>query len=134
MEKFFIAYQGNKFTLEWYYDDLGKSEALEYFNALSLDRRKKADYLFSLLGDSGKLFNKEKFCYEDDQIYALKPSPDRFLCFFFDGKKVIITSAYEKKTKKIPSKEKQRALKVKQDYTKRCMEGTYYEKKSKINS
>ena len=90
--------------------------------------------MFRLLGDSGKIFNKEKFRNEDDQIYAFKTSDDRFLCFFFDGAKVVITNAYEKKTQKMPAREKERALKAKADYTKRIKDGIYYEKESKINS
>lgn len=119
MKEKFIAYLGKKFTLIWYSDDREKSEALEYFESLTPARKKKVAQLFLLLGDSGKIFNKEKFCYEGDQIYALKPQPDRFLCFFFDGSRVIITNAYEKKTKKIPSREKERALKAKENYEKR---------------
>ncbi len=126
MKKEFIAYQGQKLTLEWYFDDQGKSEALEYFKTLSIDRQKKVIYLFFLLGDAGKIFNKEKIRYEGDQLYALKPSPDRFLCFFFDGAKIIITNAYEKKTDKMPQKEKHRALKAKALYLQRCKKGTYY--------
>ncbi|MBS1987543.1 type II toxin-antitoxin system RelE/ParE family toxin [Candidatus Dependentiae bacterium] len=119
MKEKFMAYLGKKFTLIWYSDDRGKSEALEYFESLTPARKKKVAQLFLLLGDSGKIFNKEKFCYEGDQIYALKPQPDRFLCFFFDGSKVIVTNAYEKKTKKIPPREKERALKAKENYEKR---------------
>ena len=90
--------------------------------------------MFYILGDVGKVFNEEKFRYEGDKIYALKPTPDRFLCFFFDGSRVIITNAYEKKSAKMPIKEKERALKNKVDYKRRCERGIYYDKKSKINS
>lgn len=127
MKKQFVAYPGNKFTIEWYFDRRGKSTALEYFQDLPIERKKKLFSLLRLLGDLGKIANKEKFRYEGNKIYALKPSPDRFLCFFFDGARVIITNAYEKKTAKIPAREKDRALKVKNDYTKRCTEGAYYD-------
>lgn len=127
MKKQFVAYPGNKFTIEWHFDRRGKSTALEYFQDLPIERKKKLFSLLRLLGDLGKIANKEKFRYEGNKIYALKPSPDRFLCFFFDGARVIITNAYEKKTAKIPAREKDRALKVKNDYTKRCTEGAYYD-------
>ena len=134
MAKDFIAYKGQKLTLEWYFNAQGKSESLEYYEDISRDRQKKIGNLFRLLGDSGKIFNKEKFRNEGDQIYAFKTSDDRFLCFFFDGAKVVITNAYEKKTQKMPAREKERALKAKADYTKRIKDGIYYEKESKINS
>ncbi|MFH1832022.1 MAG: type II toxin-antitoxin system RelE/ParE family toxin [bacterium] len=124
MEEKRIAYRGEKFTLEWFFNDQEKSEILEYFTKLSYDRKKKILHLFYVLGDEGKLFNEEKFRYEGDQIYALKTSDDRFLCFFFDGAKIIITNAYVKKTKKIPPREKQRALKAKAEYIKRRKDGS----------
>lgn len=127
MEKEFIVYEGAEFTVEWYFNEKGKSEALAYFESLPFDRKKKFINIIRLLGDMGKIFNQEKFRYEGDQIYALKPSPDRFLCFFFDGSKVIITNAYEKKTAKMPPREKSRALKIKEDYAKRVKMGNYYD-------
>lgn len=127
MAKKFIAYQGNNFTIEWYFDSHETSSALEYFNELPQSKKKKLVHLFFLLGDTGKIFNKEQFRHEDDQIYAFKTHPDRFLCFFFEGAKVIITNAYEKKAAKMPPKEKQRALKAREDYRKRCKEGNYYD-------
>ena len=127
MKKKFIAYPGSVFIIEWYFDNKGKSEALEYFNELPIERQKKALHLMYVLANLGKIFNEEKFRNEGDQIYALKPTPDRFLCFFFEGAKVIITNAYEKKTAKMPIREKQRALKNKADYKARCNEGTYYD-------
>lgn len=92
-----------------------------------LKEKKKFFSLLRLLGDIGKISNKEKFRYEGNKIYALKPTPDRFLCFFFNGARVIITNAYEKKMAKMPAREKQRALKAKDDYVKRCEWGTYYD-------
>jgi phage-related protein len=79
------------------------------------------------MADLGKIFNREKFIHEEDQVYAFKPSPDRFLCFFFTGSKIIITNAYEKKTQKMPVREKERALKYREDYIKRVKGGNYYE-------
>ena len=127
MIKRFLAHQGNKVSIEWYFDKRGKSPAFEYFKDLSPDRKKKLIHLFYLLGDIGRIFNKEKFRYEDDQIFAIKSSPDRFSCFFFEGSKVIVTNAYEKKASKMPPREKQKALKAKENYKKRCKLGTYYE-------
>jgi len=127
MKKEFIAYKGSEYAIEWYFNDKGKSEALAYFESLSADRQKKFAYLLMLLGNSGKIFNQEKFRYEGDQLYVFKPSPDRFFCFFFDGAKVIVTNAYEKKSMKMPPKEKDKALKAKENYIKMVKEGIYYD-------
>ena len=126
--KNYIAYQGRKFTVEWFFKANGCSDALEYFETLPIDRQLKVLQLFQLLADIGKIFNQEKFRSEGDQLYAFKPSPDRFLCFFFDGAKIIVTNAYEKKSAKMPPREKQKALKAKIDYSQRCIAGDYYEK------
>lgn len=122
-----IFYRGPKFTIEWYYDDRGKSTACQYFSNLSFERKKKFDYLIRLIGVAGKIQNETKFRYEGDQIYAFKASPDRFLCFFFKGSKIIVTNGFEKKTNKLPKREKARALFCKEDYANRIKRGTYYD-------
>ena len=130
VEKKFLAYAGKKFTIEWYFDSRGKSCALEYFETLSCDRQRKLLHLFFVLGEVGKIFNKEKFRNEGNQVYALKTSPDRFLCFFFERAKVIVTNAYEKKSAKMPRVEKDRAISAKEDYLQRCKERKYYDKEN----
>ena len=82
MKPTFIAYAGSTFTIEWYTDDRGKSEALKYYDDLSPDRKKKLFIQLRILGDIGKIFNEEKFRYEGDQLYAIKTSPDRFFCLW----------------------------------------------------
>ncbi len=127
MFKKYVAYQGHRFVIEWYFDDRGKSQALEYFENLLLMQKKKLVRLLYLLGDVGKIFNEERFRCEGNKIYVLKPSPDRFLCFFFEGSKVIITNAYAKKSSKMPANEKQRAMKCREDYKVRCGKNAYYD-------
>ncbi|MFC1841690.1 type II toxin-antitoxin system RelE/ParE family toxin [Candidatus Dependentiae bacterium] len=127
MIKKFLAHKGSKFAIEWYFNKQGKSTAFEYFKKLSPSRKKKLIHLLFVLGDVGKMFNKEKFRYEGDQIYAIKTSPDRFLCFFFEGAKIIITNAYEKKSAKMPKREKLKSLNAKKGYKERCNGGVYYE-------
>ncbi len=127
MDEKFIAYKGKKFTIEWYYNAKKESTAQEYFEELTLDRKKKFAQLLKVMGEMGQIRNREKFTTEDDQIYAFKPQPDRFLCFFFTGGKIIITNAYEKKSQKMPPGIKEKALKLKANYIKRVKEGTYYD-------
>lgn len=129
--KNYIIYQGAQFTIEWYYNSNDKSDAYDYFDRLSFERKKKFDYLIRRMGDAGKIHNEEKFRHEGDQIYAFKPQPDRFLCFFVVGSKIIVTNAFEKKTNKLPQQEKEKALRCRQDYIQRFKEGTYYEKKKR---
>jgi len=128
--KEYTAYEGSEFTIEWYFDIKGKSSALEYFNKQPKDKQRKLLNLFRLMGDLGKIFNKTKFRNEGDKIYAFKPQPDRYLCFFFRGKKIIVTNAFTKKTQELPQGEKELALKAYRCYEKRIKEETYYEEEN----
>ncbi len=83
--------------------------------------------LFKRMGDGGEIKDTTKFNYEGDQVYAFKPQPDRFLCFFFENQKIIVTNGFRKKQAKFPANEKQKALKHKQDYVKRIKENHYYD-------
>jgi len=124
----YIAYEGQSFVIEWYFNEKGENEALEYFHALSDLQQDKTLYLFKRMGDFGRINNKTQFRYEDDEIFAFKPQPDRFLCFFVKGRKIIITNAFLKKSDKLPREEKRKALKLREDYLSRVKEGVYYEK------
>ena len=111
-----IAYAGKEFTIEWYYNQHGKSQAFEYYNALPQQERTQLLYLFKRMGDVGEIKDKTKFNYEGDQIYAFKPQPERYLCFFIEGQKIIVTNAFRKKQQKLPISEKNKALKCKKEY------------------
>jgi phage-related protein len=126
----YVAYEGEEFTVEWYIDETGRSRALEYFLDQPKDKRRKLLNLFRLIGDFGKIHDKTKFRSEEDGVYAFKPKPDRYLCFFFKGKKIIVTNAFVKKAPKLPQAEKERALKAFQSYERRVKEGSYYEEES----
>jgi phage-related protein len=127
MTKEYLIYVGSAFQLEWYIDSNGESEAQEYFEALPEKQQLRFLYLVKRIGDFGRITNKELFRNEGNQIYAFKPQPDRFLCFFFTGQKIIVTNAFLKKQQKLPRQEKEKALKYMKDYIKRNEQGTYYE-------
>jgi phage-related protein len=126
-QKEFIAFKGKEFTIEWYFDSKDKSASLDYFEALDDKNQIKLLQLFELMGNTGQIKNKEKFNNEGDKIYAFKPQPHRFLCFFFTDKKIIVTNAFHKKTDKLPKNEKDKALKIKEDYETKVKRGNYYE-------
>lgn len=127
MKREYIAYKGPAFTIEWYYNSKGISPAFEYYKSLSSEERIKLLRLFKRIGDAGEIKDKTKFNFEGDQIYAFKPKSKRFLCFFFSGKKILVTNAFNKKQPKLPKKEKEKALKHKADFEKRIKNGDYYE-------
>lgn len=127
-EKEYIAYKGREFQIEWYYTPKGESQALTYYLKLAPEQRRKVMMLFRIMGETGKIRDENKFRYEGDKIYAFKPQPNRFLSFFVEGKKIIVTNAFWKKQKKLPRQEKDRALKYMISYKTRVKGGTYYEK------
>jgi hypothetical protein len=88
------------------------SEALEYCNGLNSHERIQLLKLFKRMGDAGEIQDKTKFRFEGDKIYTFKPQPDRFLCFFYEGRKIIVTNAFRKKQPKLPILEKENALKT----------------------
>ncbi len=128
MTKEYIAYKGTTFTIEWYFDEKGESQSLEYLMNLSPSMQRKVFYLFRRMGDFGKINDITKFRNEGDSIFAFKPQPERFLSFFVEGQKIIITNAFRKKTDKIPEGEKEKAMKCKENYLNRLKNEKYYEK------
>ena len=118
-DKSCLIYEGEKFTLEWYFDINGKSVAKEFYSKENEEMQRKFLVLVRRMGDTGKIFDKTKFRHEDDGIYAFKPQPDRYLSFFTDERKIIVTNGFRKKTEKLPKNEKDLAVKFRQDYFER---------------
>ena len=125
--KEFIAYKGEALTIEWFFNENGKSEALDFFETLSNAQKRKALMLFKRIGDFGKISDITKFRNEGEKIFAFKPQPDRFLSFFYIGKKIVITNGFRKKAQKFPKEEKNLALKRMKNYDSRVTSGDYYE-------
>jgi len=77
--------------------------------------------LFKMLGDVGKIFNEQKFKHltDSDQLFEFKADQGRVLCFFFVGKRVILSHGFLKKSDKTPKGEIERAENMKADFTTR---------------
>ena len=125
--KEYVAYKGTKLTIEWYYSQKGESQALDFFNDLSATEQQKFFHLVKRMGDFGFISDKTKFRNEDDGIYAFKQQPNRFLSFFYEGGKIIITNAFVKKSQKLKKQDKDIAISARNDYLTRVKENTYYD-------
>lgn len=123
----YIVYNGEAFTIEWYYDQKGKSQPRDFYEKLDQDQKIQLLKLVKVMGDIGQIRNKTKFRNEGDKIFAFKPKPNRFLCFFMEGKKIIITNGFVKKKDKLSPEEKERALNHMKDYKVRAEKGDYYD-------
>ena len=124
--KEFIAYKGEVLTVEWFFDEKGKSDALDFFEALSNTQKRKTLMLFKRIGDFGKISDITKFRNEGEKIFAFKPQPERFLSFFYAGKKIVVTNGFRKKAQKLPKKEKNLAVNRMKNYDSRVKSGDYY--------
>jgi len=117
-----VVYIGESFTVEWYYDNVGFSQAYEYFLKTSNVQKRKFFILIKRIGDFGKISDITKFRNEGNEIFAFKPQPDRFLSFFVKGRKIVITNGFLKKADKLPRNEKEKAIKYRSDYLSRFNE------------
>jgi phage-related protein len=111
-----IVYVGRAFTVEWYFDSTGNCQAYDYFLSTSQAQKRKFFVLVKRIAEFGKIMDITKFRNEGDNVYAFKPQPDRYLCFFIKGKKIIITNAFCKRTDKLPKNEKEKCIKAMIDY------------------
>jgi hypothetical protein len=66
--------------------------------------------LFKRIADFGRISDITKFRNEGGKIFSFKPQPDRFLSFFYVGKKIVVTNGFRKKAQKLPKKEKEEEL------------------------
>ena len=127
----YIFYQGEKFQVEFYFTETGKIPAREYLEETSLGVKVKLATLVKYIAEQGRLFDITKFRQVDakEKIYEFKPVSHRFFSFFYEGGKIIITSAYMKKSQKVGKKDLEKAKTMKKNYIARVKGGVYYEKK-----
>lgn len=62
-ENEFVIYEGPEYTIEWYYNDRGKSPAKAYFDELDRERKLETFELFMAMAKIGKILNITKFRY-----------------------------------------------------------------------
>lgn len=127
----YIFYRGEKFQVEFYFTEAGKMPAKEYLEEAALDIKVKLAALVKYIAEQGKVFDITKFRVVDskEKIYEFKPLQYRFFNFFYEGRKIIITNGYMKKSQKVSKKDLERARDIKKDYTYRAKEGSYYGEK-----
>ncbi|MFA5363238.1 MAG: type II toxin-antitoxin system RelE/ParE family toxin [Candidatus Omnitrophota bacterium] len=96
----------------------------------AFDIKVKLAVLVKYIAEQGKIFDITKFRVVDpkEKIYEFKPLQYRFFNFFYEGRKLIITNGYMKKSQKVSGKDLARAGDIKKDYTYRVKGGRYYGK------
>ncbi len=126
----YVFCQGEQFQGEFYFTESGDMPAKESLAEAALDVRVKMAVLVKYMSEQGKIYDENKYRIIDarDKIYEFKPLQFRFFNFFYEGKKIIITNGYVKKTQKVSRKDLERARNYRNDYISRVKGGIYYGK------
>jgi Phage derived protein Gp49-like (DUF891) len=114
----FLVYKGKHYAV-YFHAEVGDSSSVnEYFECCNDITQASLLFLVKTMADIGRIYDETKFRIEDRQnkIYCFKPREERFFCFFFAGKKIIITSAYTKKKQKLDLRELKKAIQIRNEY------------------
>ena len=113
-----LVYDGAALRIEFYVASNGVVPAEEWLDRLSLGSQQKFAALFARMGETGRIWNERKFKHltETDQIFEFKVEADRVLCFFFVGRRLILTHGFRKSGDKTPKREIDRAEAYKKDF------------------
>lgn len=114
----FLIYGGECYSVYFHAEAKDSSGANDYFEACDDVTQASLLFLVKRISDMGRIYDETKFRIEDKQnkIYCFKPKKERFFCFFFKGKKIIITSAYTKKRQKLDRSELRKAIQIRSQY------------------
>jgi hypothetical protein len=114
----FLVRGGEHYSVYFHAELKDSSAVHDYFEACDDVTQASLLYLAKRMCDIGHIYDTEKFRIEDreNKIYCFKPRSERFFCFFFTGKKIIITSAYTKKGQKLDRGELKKAIQIRNGY------------------
>ena len=89
-----------------------------WLEQLSRGSQQKFAALFVRRGDTGNIWNERTFKHltETDQIFEFKVEADRILCFFFIGRRLILTHGFRKSGDTTPTREFERAESYQHDF------------------
>jgi hypothetical protein len=116
--KQFLVYAGEFYSVFFHAESDRFSTVQDYYKNCDDVTRASLLKLVVRISDTGRIYDETKFRVEDKQhkIYCFKPRDDRFFCFFYTGKKIIISSGYPKKKQKLDRRELEKARRIKEQY------------------
>ena len=114
----FLIYSGEHYSVYFHAEAKDSSSVNNYFEACDNATQASLLFLIKRMADIGHVYDETKFRIEDkaNKIYCFKPKRERFFCFFFTGKKIIITSAHTKKKQKLDRGELRKAIQIRNEY------------------
>jgi phage-related protein len=111
------------YEIVFYDSEDGKCPIQEFLDSLEPKLLAKTIRTIDLLENNGPQLREPYSKMLEDGIFELrtKQSSDitRVLYFFFDGRKIVLTNGFVKKSQKTPKAEKNLARKYKADYERR---------------
>jgi phage-related protein len=111
------------YKIIYYKTENGKEIVKIFIDSLNTKMKAKAFWEIGILEEKGKKLKKPYCDYIKEGVWELRidfaSNIARIFYFFFDGKNIILTNGFIKKTKKTPIKEIEKALKYKKDYERR---------------
>jgi phage-related protein len=111
------------YEIIFYDSEDGKCPVQDFLDSLNPKLLAKTLRTIDLLENNGPQLREPYSKMLEDGIYELrtKQSSDitRVLYFFFDGRKIVLTNGFVKKSQKTPKAEKNLARKYKADYERR---------------
>ena len=112
-----------QYEIVFYTKEDGTQPAREFMDGLSLKMRARVLKIIAMIREYGGFIRMPYSEYLQDGIFQIRAQQEgniaRVLYFFWDGKKVILTNGFTKKTRKTPSAEIERAKRYKADYERR---------------
>jgi hypothetical protein len=114
----FLVYKGEHYAVYFHAEAEDLSSVNDYFEFCDDATQASLLFLVKTIADTGRIYDETKFRIEDRQnkIYCFKPKKERFFCFFFAGRKIIVTSAYTKKRQKLDRRELKKAIQIRNQY------------------
>lgn len=118
--KNFLVYRGEHYSVYFHAEGETSSKIYDYFEECDAVTQASLLFLIKRIADIGVIYDETKFRIEDkkNRIYVFKARQERFFCFFFLEKTIIITASYRKKRQKIDRGELRKAIEIRNQYIK----------------
>ena len=113
----------SNYTVEFFEKENGEVPVEKFIYSLGNKLEAKFYRLLDMLAKNGPDLREPYSKYINDGIFELRPRVGndiaRALYFFYDGKRIIVTNGFIKKTQKTPIKEIEIAKKYRNEYLRR---------------
>lgn len=111
------------FEIRFYQDHKGVQPGLEFINRLRLKEKVKVYHVVGLLEKNGFYLKRPHVDYVTEGIYELRvrfsDSHVRIFYFFYERNTIILLNVFKKKTNRLPTEEINKAISMRNDFTKR---------------